>query len=161
MLRRLCLVSLVVGIACAGSAVSAASAHASTSYYVDVRAPNAAASFIGEITFITPGDFSVSGQLKDIKCNSHDVVLNIWVNVRYAFVNPWLWNSWPGKRQIRHIRHSEGCGTSRTVSFDFADEVADDYDVDFIVCDDGPSDSCSSTNWPNDWYGVYRNPYAK
>lgn len=148
-------------LAFAGFAISVASAHASTSYYVDVRSPNGAAAFIGEVTFVRANNFSFSGQLKDTACNSRDVVLEVWVNRRYWWEHPWLGTNWAGKRMVRSYRNSGGCGTSRTVSSEYTDAYFDDFDVAFKVCDDGSTDSCSSSKWPNEWYGVYRNPYAR
>lgn len=126
---------------------------------VEVHSPNGGAKVTGSIAWWSKREWTFSGKVTDVKCNSHDVFMRLFKNWRYAWdahrSNPW----WEGWAEVKQVRNSKGCGTSVSVYFDYKDTTYDNRDVDVVACDDGNINSCSSELWPDQWYGVYRNPH--
>jgi hypothetical protein len=160
LLHRLRYVAALASVV-AVSAISPASAHAAPTNSVYLTSPNGAAQLSGTITWYTKRHWVFSGWLKDTACNSHDVFVRLWVNERYSRDHGDIFGqNWLGRHEVGSYRNSSGCGVETHVYRDYTDDRYDDHDVDFVLCDDGFSDSCSSEGWPRNWYGVYHNPYT-
>lgn len=153
--------AILAGVMLAASAGAVAPAGATMTDSVTVTSPNGAAKLRGTIYWYEGKRWEFRGWLSDTACNGHDVWVDVWKNRRYSWERyEGTWSFWGGSEVVHRARNSDGCGTSKIVSFVYEDPRYYNRDVDFQVCDDGWTDSCNSAKWPEEWYGVYRNPYA-
>lgn len=161
MLRRTRIAAVTVTAMVAAFAVPAAPVSAMEMDNVTLVAPNGGAKVQGTLYWYGKRTWEFRGWLTDTACNSHSVYVAIFKNQRYAWERyEGTWTFWGGQARLKTIEHSDGCNVSRLVSFQYKDPGYNNRDVDFSVCDDGISDSCSSVVWPKEWYGAYRNPFV-
>jgi opacity protein-like surface antigen len=159
-ISRARIAAVLASVMLAALATAATAAGAVPTSSVTVTSPNGAAKVRGTIYWYDNNHWEFRGWLSDTACNSHDVWVDIWKNRRYSWEKfEGTWTFWGGSTIVRSWRNSDGCGTSTIVSMVHKDANYNNHDVDFQVCDNGWTDSCNSSKWPNEWYGAYNNPY--